>query len=112
MTSTLGLPLRSGAARLRRGPTSLALPRSGRCTLLLVRSSYESRRRYRRGPLPADTLGGDRVALYVDGTLITELDGRYWTAETCASFTGRVIGMYASEGSVAFRRFRYSGRDA
>jgi beta-xylosidase len=39
------------------------------------------------------------------------LDGRYLSAETSTSFTGRVAGMYATEGAVAFERFRYDGRD-
>jgi beta-xylosidase len=56
-------------------------------------------------------MGGDRIRLMAAGTLITELDGRYWTAETCASFTGRVIGMYASQGTVRFAGFRYQGSD-
>jgi xylan 1,4-beta-xylosidase len=49
-------------------------------------------------PLPPDgfntaAMGGDRIRLLAAGTLVAELDGRYWTAETCASFTGRVIGL-------------------
>ena len=32
-------------------------------------------------------------------------DGAFWTAETCASFTGRVIGLYACEGTVSFAGF-------
>jgi xylan 1,4-beta-xylosidase len=43
---------------------------------------------------------------------VAELDGRYWTAETCASFTGRVIGLYASAGTVSFAGFRYRGTEA
>ena len=57
-------------------------------------------------------LGGDRIRLLAGGTLVAELDGRYWTAETCASFTGRVIGLYASAGTVRFAGFRYRGSDA
>ena len=57
-------------------------------------------------------LGGDRIRLLAAGTLVAELDGRYWTAETCASFTGRVIGLYASAGTVRFAGFRYRGSDA
>ena len=57
-------------------------------------------------------LGGDRIRLLAGGTLVAELDGRYWTAETCASFTGRVIGLYASAGTVRFADFRYRGSDA
>ena len=57
-------------------------------------------------------MGGDRIRLLAAGTLVTELDGRYWTSETCASFTGRVIGLYASAGTVSFADFRYRGADA
>ncbi len=56
-------------------------------------------------------LGGDRIRLVAGGILVAELDGRYWTAETCASFTGRVIGLYASAGTVRFADFRYRGTD-
>ena len=57
-------------------------------------------------------LGGDRIRLWAGGTLLAELDGRYWTAETCASFTGRVIGLYASQGTVRFGGWTYRGSDA
>jgi hypothetical protein len=57
-------------------------------------------------------MGGDRIRLLAAGTLVAELDGRYWTAETCASFTGRVIGLYASQGTVRFADFRYRGTDS
>jgi xylan 1,4-beta-xylosidase len=57
-------------------------------------------------------MGGDRIRLLAAGTLVTELDGRYWTAETCASFTSRVIGLYASQGTVRFADFRYRGTDS
>ncbi len=56
-------------------------------------------------------MGGDRIRLYVDDELLTELDGRYWTAETCASFTGRVLGLYATEGTVRFAAFDYTGSE-
>ena len=36
---------------------------------------------------------------------LAELDGRYWTYETAKSFTGRVVGMFADEGTVTFGRF-------
>ncbi|WP_327406681.1 glycoside hydrolase family 43 protein [Streptomyces sp. NBC_01288] len=62
-----------------------------------------------------DALGPDVVRLSVDsGTGPVELaalDGRYVSAETAASFTGRVVGMYAAEGTVAFGQFRYRGED-
>jgi xylan 1,4-beta-xylosidase len=56
--------------------------------------------------------GGDRIRLLAGGALLVELDGRYWTAETCASFTGRVIGLYASQGTVSFGGLTYRGTDA
>ena len=54
-------------------------------------------------------MGGDRIRLLAAGTLVAELDGRYWTAETCASFTGRVIGLYASAGNGQLRRLPVPG---
>ena len=47
---------------------------------------------------------GDRVEL-------ARVDGRYLSQETAASFTGRVIGLYAVSGSVGFSDFRYRGVD-
>lgn len=58
------------------------------------------------------SLGGDQIRLLAGGTLLAELDGRYWAAETCASFTGRVIGLYARAGTVRFADYRYQGSDA
>jgi beta-xylosidase len=34
--------------------------------------------------------------------VLAELDGRYLTTEVAGGFTGRVVGMYATEGTVAF----------
>lgn len=63
----------------------------------------------------AEAMGGDRIRLVVsaDGAdhPVTELDGRYWTAETAASFTGRVVGLYAVAGTVRFADFHYRGSD-
>ena len=64
----------------------------------------------------AEALGGDRVRLVAsaggEDVLLTELDGRFWTAEVTASFTGRVVGLFATEGTVTFTRFRAEGTDA
>ena len=61
----------------------------------------------------AEALGGDRIRLVAPRgrrrLLLAELDGRYWTAETCASFTGRVVGLYATEGTVDLRRLPLPG---
>jgi beta-xylosidase len=45
-----------------------------------------------------ETPGGDFL-------ILAELDGRYLTTEVAGGFTGRVIGMYATRGSVAFDWF-------
>ncbi len=42
--------------------------------------------------------------------MLTELDGRYWAYETTESFTGRVLGLYAIDGTVAFTEVTYEGR--
>ncbi|MGH3644554.1 MAG: family 43 glycosylhydrolase, partial [Mycobacterium sp.] len=59
---------------------------------------------------PGDGLpptGGDRIRLTAsdggDSVTLAELDGRYWSFETSESFTGRVIGLYATRGAVTFR---------
>jgi hypothetical protein len=61
------------------------------------------------------TLSSDTIALQaiIDGKPVTlaELDGRYLSAETAASFTGRVAGLFASNGTVTFDRFRSEGRE-
>lgn len=44
-----------------------------------------------------------------DGTfdVLAELDGRYLSTEVAGGFTGRVIGLYAAAGEVAFDWFDY-----
>ena len=69
-------------------------------------------------PQPVDLrralLGGERIHLVVHhadgGTELAALDGRYWSYEVAQSFTGRVLGVYAADGSVSFRQIRYEGR--
>ena len=64
-----------------------------------------------------DLLPNDIVVLSVSGGGMDEpvelarVDGRYLSQETAASFTGRVLGLYAVNGSVSFSRFRYRGTD-
>jgi beta-xylosidase len=57
----------------------------------------------------------DRVRLQASagGKTVTlaEVDGRYLSAETAASFTGRVAGLYATTGRVAFAGLRYRGSE-
>jgi len=48
--------------------------------------------------------GADRVEL-------ARVDGRYLSQETAASFTGRVLCLFAVTGAVAFATFRYSGTE-
>ncbi len=60
--------------------------------------------------------GGDRIRLTaaVSGEehVLAELDGRLWSAETCVSFAGRILGLYALEGTVTFGHFHYRGSDS
>jgi len=62
-----------------------------------------------------EALGADRIRLIAategDEVELVELDGRHWTAEAAVSFTGRVIGLYAVDGTVAFAEFRYTGSE-
>lgn len=54
-----------------------------------------------------------RLSVVVDGerSVLAELDGRYWSYETAQGFTGRVLGLFAEEGSVRFSDITYSGHD-
>ncbi|MBB5803366.1 beta-xylosidase [Saccharothrix ecbatanensis] len=56
-----------------------------------------------------DTGAPDLVGFHVDGdpTPLAELDGRYLSTEVATGFTGRVIGMYATEGTASFDWFDY-----
>ncbi len=58
--------------------------------------------------------GGDviRLSARADAeaeTQLAELDGRFWSREICAPFTGRVTGLFAERGTVHFADFRYHG---
>ncbi|RZT66489.1 glycosyl hydrolase family 43 [Microcella alkaliphila] len=67
--------------------------------------------------MPNDGAGGDLITLEATGAdgatiVLAEWDGRFWSAETAASFTGRVVGPFAESGSVRFLDFAYRGNDA
>ena len=59
---------------------------------------------------PPDTI---RLGVERDGAFepLGELDGRYLSTEVAGGFTGRVAGMYATTGSVAFDWVEYEGND-
>jgi xylan 1,4-beta-xylosidase len=67
------------------------------------------------GPTSLATIGAppDQIRLAVetaDGIdVLSELDGRYLTTEVAGGFTGRVVGMYATDGTVAFDWYEYTG---
>ncbi|GGQ27885.1 hypothetical protein [Streptosporangium pseudovulgare] len=65
------------------------------------------------GPTGAGAHGPDTIAFSVhlgeERLLLAELDGRYLSTEVAAGFTGRVIGMYVTEGGAVFDRFDYEG---
>jgi len=60
-------------------------------------------------------VGGGTIRLWasVDGaqTDLAEVDGRYWSFEVAKSFTGRVLGLYAADGTVTFDQITYRGKD-
>jgi beta-xylosidase len=71
-----------------------------------------------REPNPDNAIGSlssDTIALQAvingEPVALAELDGRYLSAETAASFTGRVAGVFASSGTVSFDWFRSEGRE-
>jgi hypothetical protein len=59
--------------------------------------------------------GGGTVRLLASGggrdVVLAEFDGRYWSFEVAKSFTGRVLGLYAADGTVSFAELRYRGTD-
>ena len=63
-----------------------------------------------------DMVSCDRIVLGVsaDGVErvdVAQLDGRYLSLETAAPFAGRLIALFAVDGDVRFRSYRYRGRD-
>ncbi|AZP16304.1 glycoside hydrolase family 43 protein [Streptomyces aquilus] len=59
--------------------------------------------------LPGLRTGGpDAITFAVDGEPLAALDGRYLSTQVAGGFTGRVIGMYVTEGSAAFDWFAYA----
>ena len=57
-------------------------------------------------------LGPDTIAFSADGDEpLAELDGRYLSTQVAGGFTGRVIGMYVTEGSAALDWFEYLPTD-
>ncbi|MEU1404379.1 glycoside hydrolase family 43 protein [Streptomyces sp. NPDC005728] len=60
---------------------------------------------------PAPLTGPDTVAFSVEtsegSVRLAELDGRYVSTEVAGGFTGRVLGMYVTQGRAAFDWFDY-----
>jgi hypothetical protein len=44
-------------------------------------------------------------------TTLAGIDGQYLSTEVAGGFTGRVIGLAATSGSVIIERFEYNHRD-
>jgi xylan 1,4-beta-xylosidase len=67
-------------------------------------------------PLGVRPAGPDTISFAVDAgagpVVLAELDGRYLSTEVASGFTGRVIGLYVTEGSAAFDWFDYEGDPA
>ncbi|WP_225232207.1 glycoside hydrolase family 43 protein [Klenkia terrae] len=68
------------------------------------------------GFVPAAVGGGvvRMLAAWADAdpVLLAEFDGRYWSYEVAKSFTGRVWGLFAVDGTVSFTDLRYRGSDS
>jgi beta-xylosidase len=62
------------------------------------------------GFVPA-AAGGGTVRLVAGDAVLAEFDGRYWSFEVAKSFTGRVLGVYAADGTVRFSDLHYRGTD-
>ncbi|KAB8188471.1 family 43 glycosylhydrolase [Nonomuraea phyllanthi] len=94
------------------GPLTLAvgIRTTGILPPTVTRSGHDG-----EGPYGADAHGPDTLSFAVEAagerTVLAELDGRYLSTEVATGFTGRVIGMYVTEGSAAFDWFDYEGRD-
>ncbi|WP_406129109.1 glycoside hydrolase family 43 protein [Streptomyces sp. NBC_00989] len=62
----------------------------------------------------ADTRAPDTLTFSVEGpegaVELAELDGRYLSTQVAGGFTGRVVGMYVTEGEAAFDWFDYQPR--
>ncbi|MDQ0664530.1 xylan 1,4-beta-xylosidase [Arthrobacter ulcerisalmonis] len=65
--------------------------------------------------LPGKNTGPDEVSLgfreHGQLTTLARMDGRYLSTEVAGGFTGRVIGLAATNGSVIVKRFEYNHRD-
>jgi beta-xylosidase len=59
-------------------------------------------------------VGGGTIRLWAESAgerqVLAEVDGRYWSFEVAKSFTGRVLGVYAADGTVTFNDVTYVGR--
>jgi beta-xylosidase len=64
------------------------------------------------GPLGVEGRGPDTISFSAGEVLLAELDGRYLSTEVATGFTGRVIGMYVTEGSAGFDWFDYEAGGA
>jgi xylan 1,4-beta-xylosidase len=62
-------------------------------------------------PVGVRAAGSDTISFEIETTdgpvVLAELDGRYLSTEVASGFTGRVIGMYVTEGAAAFDWFDY-----
>ncbi|WP_373461177.1 hypothetical protein [Arthrobacter sp. B1I2] len=64
---------------------------------------------------PGKNTGPDEVSLgfreHGQLTTLARIDGPYLSTEVAGGFTGRVIGLAATSGSVIIERFEYNHRD-
>lgn len=105
-------PLRQSVAEraVPAGPVDVAVTARSADPLPPTVTSAEQFAR-RPGPLGIRAAGPDTITFTVDAgdgpAVLAALDGRYLSTEVAAGFTGRVIGMYVTEGTAAFDWFDY-----
>jgi hypothetical protein len=64
----------------------------------------------------AEIMTSDHIRFVARGpgdqdVVLARVDARYLSAETAASFTGRVLGLFAVSGTVTFDSLRYTGSE-
>ncbi|WP_051172328.1 glycoside hydrolase family 43 protein [Microbacterium indicum] len=100
-------PLDNRWIAMRRLPQTIATVADGRLTIASDGTTLDD--------LRAAFVGRRQLALEVEASTTIDVSagtgGRSLSAETAASFTGRVIGLYAASGTVSFDGFRTVGRE-
>lgn len=99
-------PLRDTVARIPVPPGPVDLVIATRTTGILP-PTVTARTDLTEEPYGVAAAAPDTITLGTATTVLAELDGRYLSTEVATGFTGRVIGLYATEGTVSADWFDY-----